>query len=106
MCSRPVGRMPLTTRFLEESDPIANLAASTLGAEQVARDDHALNLAGAFVDRDDAGVAVHALDVGLARIADAAVNLHRFIDYAIHHFAGVEFGLRRRRAQLARMRVL
>src|SRR6266404_4344819 len=42
MCSRPVGRMPLTTRFLEESDPIANLAASTLGAEQVARDDHAI----------------------------------------------------------------
>src|SRR6266852_5997174 len=162
MCSRPVGRMPLTTRlprapsargFFFDSEPVVNRSPWKFGVrrsrrrfyavmsarprlpfdspaeltplkreqdsrtpkrhrlkpvllKQVARDDLALDLAGAFVDRDDAGVAVHALDVGLARIADAAVNLHRFIDYAIHHFAGVEFGLRRRRAQLARMRVL
>src|SRR5712692_11470932 len=98
--------MPLTTRFFVESDPIANLAASTLSAEQIARDDHALDLAGAFVDRDDARVAVHALDIGLARIAHAAVYLHRFIDYAIHHFAGVQLRFRGRGAHLRRVRVL
>src|ERR1700691_363959 len=35
---------------------------------KVARDDHALDLAGALVDGDYAGVAVHALDIGFARI--------------------------------------
>src|SRR5216683_1544869 len=62
--------------------------------EQIARDDHALNLAGAFVDRDDARVAVHALDIGLARVAHAAMYLHRFIDYAIHHLAGIQLRFR------------
>src|ERR1700687_5041580 len=106
MCSRPVGRTPLTTRFFFASASIANLAASALSAEQFSCDDHALNLAGAFVDRYYAGVAVHALDVSLARIAYAAVNLHRFIDYAIHHLAGVQVLFRSHRATLARMRVL
>src|SRR5712671_1497875 len=72
---------------------------------QVAGYYQALNLAGAFVDGDYAGIAVHALDIGFARIAYAAVNLHRFIDYAIHHFAGVQFRLRGRRSHFRRMRV-
>src|SRR5208337_2862044 len=60
--------------------------------EQVAGDDGALDFAGTFVDGDDAGVAVHALDFGFAGVALAAVDLHGFVDDAIDHFAGVEFG--------------
>src|SRR5882724_5499021 len=63
--------------------------------EQIPRDDHALDFAGAFVNRDDAGVAVHAFDIGFARIAEAAVNLHGFVRDAVGHFACVEFCLRR-----------
>ena len=57
--------------------------------KEVAGDDSALNFAGAFVDGDDAGVTVHAFDVGLAGIAETAVDLHGFVDNAINHFAGV-----------------
>src|SRR6266478_4802160 len=66
--------------------------------EQIAGDDHALDFAGAFVNGDDAGVAVHALDIGLTRITDAAMNLHGFVDDTIGHFAGVKFCLRSSRA--------
>src|ERR1700739_1272294 len=55
--------------------------------KEVAGDDGALYFAGAFVDGDDAGVAVHAFDIGLAGIAETAVDLHGFVDNAIDHFA-------------------
>src|SRR5215469_10895791 len=75
-------------------------------AEQFARDDHALHLAGPFVNSDDARIAVHALDFRLSRIPDAAVHLHRLVDDTFHHFAGVELRLRRSRAHFRGMRVL
>jgi hypothetical protein len=58
-------------------------------AQQVAGDYQALHFAGAFVNCEDAGVAIVALDVGFARIAAAAVDLDRFVGYAVSHFAGV-----------------
>lgn len=63
-----------------------------LARQQVASDDGALDFAGAFVDGDDAGIAVHAFHVGFAGIALAAVDLDGFVDNAVDHFAGVEFG--------------
>ena len=60
-----------------------------LACQQIAGDDHALDFAGAFVNRDYAGVAIHALDVRFARIPQAAVNLHGFVRDAIHHFSRV-----------------
>ena len=66
--------------------------APNLKFEQVAGDDRALDLAGAFVDGDDAGIAVHALDFGFAGVALAAVDLHGFVDDAIDHFAREKFG--------------
>src|SRR5580700_1846735 len=64
--------------------------------EQVARDDQALNFAGAFVDREDTGVAVHALDVAFARIAHAAVNLDGLVGDAIGRLGGEKFRARRK----------
>ena len=64
-----------------------------LGArEEVAGDDGALDFGGAFVDGDNASVAVHAFDFGFAGVAEGAVDLDGFVDYAIDHFGGVEFG--------------
>src|SRR5690242_13658831 len=99
--------MPLMTRFFLVTGPEANLISCRAGIlpvvscvpqltlhrqeclcywasmflpQKVAGDDDALDFAGAFVDGDDAGVAVHALDVGFARVAGAAVNLHGFVN--------------------------
>ena len=60
--------------------------------QKVAGDYGALDFAGAFVNGDYAGVAVHALDFGFAGVALGAVDLHGFVGNAIDHFAGVEFG--------------
>jgi len=43
--------------------------------------------------------------MGFARVAYAAVDLHGFTDYAIHHFTGVQFCFRGRRTHFRRMRV-
>jgi len=47
----------------------AATAANQALLEQIAGDDHALDFTGTFVNRDDAGVAVPAFDVGFARVA-------------------------------------
>src|SRR2546427_6713554 len=113
MCSRPVGRMPLRTRFLFSwafsalggtlMSPSATgfrcnrrvgIGAAHPGAEQVSGDDHALNLAGAFINGERASVAIHAFHVALARIAHAAVNLHGLIGHAVGHLGGKKFGAR------------
>src|ERR1700735_3266316 len=65
----------------------------------------ALHFAGAFVNCQDAGVAVVALDVGFTRVAAAAVDLDGVVGYAIGHFAGVEFGARGSCATGARLRI-
>src|SRR6202011_6351292 len=59
--------------------------------QQFSGDDHALDFAGAFVNGQDAGVAVHALHRGLTGIADTAVDLHGFGGYPIGHFARIKF---------------
>src|SRR2546428_8695994 len=69
------------------------LYISTGFTKQLAGDDHALDLARAFVNRDYARVAVHALDLRLARVPDTAMHLHGFVHHAIHHLAGVQLGL-------------
>src|SRR5665213_2745061 len=76
-----------------------------LPGQQIARDDHALNFAGAFVNGDDASVAIHAFDVRFARIALAAVNLNCFVSHAIYHFSGIQFCARGERAKSRRTRV-
>src|ERR1700739_2218601 len=108
MCSRPVGRMPLRTRLrLSGALSAGGTLMSPLGtgfftaprlpcAQQVSSDDQALNFAGAFVDREDARVAVHALDVTFTRIAHAAMNLHSLIGDAIGRLGGKEFRARRK----------
>ncbi len=63
-----------------------------LRAKKITGDNRTLDLACTLIYRDDTGVAVHAFDFGFAGVAQAAVDLHGFVDDAIDHFAGVEFG--------------
>ena len=60
-----------------------------LGAKEIAGDDGALDFGSTFVNGEDASIPVHAFDVGFAGIAEGAVDLDRFVDDAIGHFAGV-----------------
>src|SRR5690348_14249476 len=116
MWRRPVGRMPERTRdlflfvggFIVKSKPFTTEGTedtekynprASLCLQQLARDDGALHFASALVNRNHAGVAIIALDVAFARIAEAAVDLHGFVRDAIHHLAGVKFRARRERAR-------
>src|SRR6185312_17124850 len=60
--------------------------------EEVARDDHALDLARAFADFADLRVAEVTLDGELARVAVTAVDLQRLVARARRGFARVELG--------------
>src|SRR5713101_5058905 len=62
-------------------------------SEQFSRNDHPLHLAGPFINGDHARIPVHALDIGLTRVTDGAMRLHRLVHHAVHHLAGVKFGL-------------
>src|SRR5215217_7982224 len=64
------------------------------------RNDDALNLARPFVDGGDAGVAVHALDRVVARVAIAAMNLDGVGADAVSGFRGVELRYRSVEASL------
>src|ERR1700688_2864022 len=57
-------------------------------------DHHLLDLAGALVDLGDTGVAEVALDVVLARVAVAAVDLQRLVGDPLRHLGREELGLR------------
>src|SRR5882724_1195578 len=57
------------------------LSISTSLAQQLARDDHALDFACPLVNRNHARVAVHALHIRLPRIPHASMHLHRLIHY-------------------------
>ena len=70
--------------------------------EQLARDDRALDLVGAFVDLRDLGVAVEPLDLEAADIADAAEDLHGIGGVRHGHVAGEAFGHRAGRWSRAR----
>src|SRR5262245_48980774 len=56
-----------------------NAATGLALRQDRARDDHALHLARALADRAQLGVAPHALDGVLARVAVAAVDLDRIV---------------------------
>src|SRR3954468_13619012 len=58
------------------------------------RDDQALDLRGPLEDRVDLGVAVHALDRELARVAVAAEDLDRPLGRPDRHLAGLELAHR------------
>src|SRR3954464_13037111 len=64
-------------------------------AEEVARDHHALDLAGPLPDLADLGVAHHALHRVIAGVAVAAVNLHGARGDAHGRLAGEQLGHRR-----------
>src|SRR5215213_9507224 len=65
------------------------LALTDLPAGKGARDDEALDLAGALEDRVDLGVAVPALDGVLAGVAVAAEDLDRFLRHPHGDLAGL-----------------
>src|SRR5687767_9095280 len=56
-------------------------------SQQARRNDDALNLARAFVDLGDAGIAIVTLDRELRRVAVATVDLHRLVRDARGHLA-------------------
>src|SRR5580698_1453823 len=61
-------------------------------AENLAGDDHALDLAGAFADGAELHVAIKLFGRIVFDEAVAAVDLHRLVGHANSNFAGVEFG--------------
>src|SRR6516164_6167042 len=73
-------------------DPSLPALLSRSRTQNIPGNDGTLNLAGAFVDREDAGVAVHSLNFGFAGVAETAVNLYCLVDDPIDHFARVQFG--------------
>ena len=85
---KPIRQIPAKNRNLA----VKEASKSFRALEEIAGDYGALDFACAFVDGDYAGVAVHAFDFGFAGVALGAVDLDGFVDYAIDHFAGVEFG--------------
>src|SRR5580658_598562 len=61
-------------------------------AQHVPGDDHLLDLARTFVDPEEPGIAVEALDGDATHVARAAVNLHGSVGYPVHHLAAEIFG--------------
>src|SRR5690606_30189034 len=86
-------------RWAGALDPAVHSDVLVRALEQLAGDDEALDLRGALVDPEQAGVAVEALDARLAHVAHAAVDLDAAIRDASQPLRGEE--LRGRRAQLA-----
>ena len=64
-------------------------------SEQTPGDDLRLNLSGALEDRQDAGVAQHAADRELHRIAVAAVDLQRAVGVGERDSRGLQLRLAR-----------
>src|SRR3954449_6636008 len=69
-------------------------ALPDLHSRDGAGDHHALDLGGALEDRVDLGVAVHALDRVLARVAVAAEDLDRALGAPHRDLAGLELAHR------------
>src|SRR5688500_7281996 len=57
-------------------------------AEELAGDDHLLDLTGAFVDAEKPCVAIHALDRHAPHVAGAAVDLHGPVGDPVDHLTG------------------
>src|SRR5581483_105137 len=70
----------------------APIQRSSTATQQVAGDHDLLDLAGAFVEAEDAPVAVEALDAVVGDVARAAENLHRLVGHAADHLAREVFG--------------
>src|SRR5918993_626050 len=64
-------------------------------AQQAGADDHALHLAGALVEPEQAGVAVEALDRRGAEVTHAAVHLDRGVGRPADHLGAEQLGRRR-----------
>src|SRR5579884_3086152 len=60
------------------------------GLQKVVRNDHALHLAGAFINAQDPGIAIEALDVQLPHVAHAAVDLDAAIGDAVDHLTAIQ----------------
>src|SRR5262245_56023823 len=56
-------------------------------AQDLARDHEPLDLARAFSDLHELGVAMHALDRKIAHVADAAVHLNRLVGHPVRGLA-------------------
>src|SRR5258706_2210159 len=78
--------------FTGEGGVLFSFARVLLG--EVARDEQALDFAGAFVDLRDARVAVVPLDGIVVQVAVAAVDLDRLGAHPFGELGGVELGLR------------
>src|SRR5580704_10907077 len=74
--------------------------------QNLTSNDHSLDLASALVNCDDPRIPVHSLDIGLPRISYTPMNLHGLGHHAVHHLAGVQLRLGRRRPQLPRVPIL
>src|SRR5689334_15525005 len=72
------------------SDPLP-----LLQVQDITRDHHPLNLAGALANRHQPRVAVDALYRELGRVAVATVNLDGVARYPLGHLSGEQLGLRR-----------
>src|SRR5216117_3812252 len=68
--------------------------ALPLAGRQGPRDDQPLDLAGAFEQRVDLGVAVPLLDGEVADVAVAAADLNRLLGDLDRHLAGLQLGHR------------
>src|SRR3954468_2375630 len=75
-------------------------AARPSGAERP-RDDHLLDLVGAFADGEDLRVAVEAADGVFLDVAVAAVDLDRLLGGADGQAPGLELGLRSGQGEVA-----
>src|SRR5438270_1866620 len=90
---RPSSRSRMRRALVRTSPASTALAVSTgSAAKQLPRDHHALHLVGPLADLAQLAVAQRALDGKLARVAVAAVDLHRAIAGAHAGLRGVELG--------------
>ena len=63
-----------------------------LRVQKIPGNNRALNLTCPLINRNDPGVAVHALDFRFAGIAEGTVDLDGFVDNTVDHFTAIEFG--------------
>src|SRR5450631_325712 len=101
MSAAAARRSPATTRSTKPPTPAfaTGLRSALLGrrAQELARDHHLLDLVGPLADLGELGVTQVALDVELARVAVAAVDLDGRVAGAHRGAGGVVLGDRRLR---------
>src|SRR5579859_477295 len=90
------GLPPNTAIERGRSSRVRSLAmrSGPAGAQQLARDDVALDLAGAVPDPLDPRIAPQALQRQLVHEPHAAIDLQRGVGHPRQHLRGIELGLR------------